>query len=253
MSDQDQLIIAKQNQQQAEIFYSIQGEGPKIGRPSIFIRLSGCNLSCYWCDTPYTWHFIGQTNAHQSAKQYHQHQEQMSFDISQLIDSIKVYPCNSLVITGGEPMIQQKAITAFLQSLAQKETKRYQVDIETSATIKPTADFEQVVSRFVCAPKLANARMPEKRRLRTSPLSWFAQSDKAYFKFVIAQPIDIDEVNLIVQKFSIDPARVYLMAEAVDESSLKQKQTELAQICLSSGFNYSDRLHLRLFGDGRGV
>ena len=85
----------------SEIFYSLQGEGTHIGKPAIFIRLSGCHLRCSWCDTKYTWELKSGS--------------QMS--TTEIIKEIKKYPCQHLVITGGEPLIQQSAIKELLQKL----------------------------------------------------------------------------------------------------------------------------------------
>ena len=247
----DTIILANEAPNTPEIFHSIQGEGPKIGRPSIFIRLSGCNLYCSWCDTPYTWNWKGTKYAHDADIKYIKSNEQTSLEIVELTDQILQYPCRNIVITGGEPMVQQKALFRLSEALLKKGS--FTIDIETNATIQPNEDFDSLVSKYICSPKLSNANVPEKLRMKENVLGWFAASEKAYFKFVASKIDDFDEITALVNNIGINPDSVYIMAEALNESHLNDRQVEIAETCLALGYRYGDRLHLRLFGDKRGV
>ncbi|MFH1410009.1 MAG: 7-carboxy-7-deazaguanine synthase QueE, partial [Patescibacteria group bacterium] len=100
----------------SEIFHSIQGEGPNLGRPSVFLRLGGCNLACSWCDSKFTWNPEISDNKVAT--------------INEVVKKIKSFPCKHLVITGGEPMLQQDKITAILKKLP-----GYTAEIETNGSI----------------------------------------------------------------------------------------------------------------------
>ncbi len=107
----------------SEIFHSIEGEGIAIGKPEVFVRLSGCNLRCRWCDTKYTW----------------EDGEEMSVD--QVIDKIKSYPCANVSITGGEPLLQKEELLKLLKSL--KESG-YWIQLNTNGTIFDSKLFENI-------------------------------------------------------------------------------------------------------------
>ena len=123
------LILAVKQGGEPEIFYSIQGEGPHFGRPSVFLRLSGCNLSCRWCDTPYTWNWEEGENRHEQAQQYNKQAEQQSLQVESLSTQLNSFPCRHLVLTGGEPMLQQKRLVALLDTLNADSETPWSVDI----------------------------------------------------------------------------------------------------------------------------
>ncbi|MCY4046180.1 MAG: 7-carboxy-7-deazaguanine synthase QueE [Cellvibrionales bacterium] len=246
--DNRPIVLANTESRDPEIFYSIQGEGPAIGRPSIFIRLSGCNLYCEWCDTPYTWRFEGVSYPHVENKKYNKKEEQTRLEPSQIKPLIEYYPCKHLVLTGGEPLLQQAGLYPLLCELSD-----YTVDIETNATVIPVPHFDQKVACYVCSPKLSNAKVPEDIRINPKALAWFAASEKSYFKFVVNSMECLDEIEVLSSRYSINKDRIYLMSEGVDAEAMAINQTKITESCLAKGYRYSDRLHLRLFGSKRGV
>ncbi len=242
------IVLANSEAQTPEIFYSIQGEGPAIGRPSIFIRLSGCNLYCEWCDTPYTWRFEGVTFPHVQNQKYNKVREQTRLHSENIIQLIEDYPCRHIVLTGGEPLLQQAGLYPLISQLS-----GYTVDIETNATVKPERHFDEKVSMYVCSPKLSNSQVPENIRINPEALAWFAKDSKSYFKFVVNSASCLDEIQQLVSQFSLKQDRIYLMAEGMDAKSIESHQSMVTDFCLDQGYRYSDRLHLRLFGNKRGV
>jgi len=247
-----ELVLAVDNNQQPEIFYSLQGEGPAIGRPSVFIRLSGCNLQCVWCDTAYTWNWEGTSFPHDQNQKFNRNEEQVRLRVGEIVKRLEEQPCRNLVLTGGEPLIQRRQIPYLLDALSAKE-KSWVVDIETNGTLMPGEDLDRHVSFYVVSPKLSNARMATNRRIRKVALRWFAASRKAYFKFVVSQRADLREVAAIIEDYGICNDRVFLMPEADNLSRLKAVEKHVAKWCLNDGWRYSDRLHLRLYGHGRGI
>lgn len=221
----------------AELFYSIQGEGALIGVPSIFIRTSGCNLRCSWCDTPYTsWQPEG-----------------TELTLDQILDEVSAYPASHVVVTGGEPMIAPDVI-ALTERL---RARNLHITIETAGTV-----FAPVACDLMSiSPKLANSTPEDARfskqheRLRIQPavLGELMTRYPYQLKFVIAQPGDLEEVRMLTGSLRADRERVILMPEGIDPARLRERAVWLAEICKEEGFRFSPRLHVDLWGDRRGV
>jgi 7-carboxy-7-deazaguanine synthase len=221
----------------AEIFYSIQGEGMLAGVPSVFVRTSGCNLRCTWCDTPYTsWRPQGARRT-----------------IPDLVAAAAASGCRHVVITGGEPLLQRElaGLTAGLAAAG------HHITIETAGTIAPP---------FTChllsvSPKTGNSD-PEgpwrtrHRRLRADlgPLrELLARYPEHQLKFVVRGAEDVDEVLATAGAVGAPRERVFLMPEGRTAAEVAGRAGVVARLCLVNGFRYSPRLHLDLFGPGRGV
>jgi 7-carboxy-7-deazaguanine synthase len=220
----------------AELFYSIQGEGSLVGVPSVFIRTSGCNLRCAWCDTPYTsWQPEG-----------------ADLTLSQIVDEVKAHPARHVVVTGGEPMIAPEIVplTERLRGLG------WHITIETAGTV-----FQPVECDLMSiSPKLSNST-PDGRwagqhnRLRIQPevLLELMARYPYQLKFVIEKPDDLDEVRALIGTLEADPSRVILMPEGTDRDRLLERAVWLAEISKQEGFRFSPRLHVDLYGNRRGV
>jgi 7-carboxy-7-deazaguanine synthase len=221
----------------AEIFYSVQGEGALVGVPSTFVRTSGCNLRCVWCDTPYTsWQPEGPDRS-----------------IDSIVDEVNQYQAAHVVITGGEPMIAP-GIEELTRRLQQHIT------IETAGTV----DAEVRCDLMSISPKLANstpherdggrwAAQHERLRYRPDVLRRLMEKYSHQLKFVIADPGDLAEVREILRDTGADPSRVILMPEGTDAATLADRGRWLVEICKREGFRFSPRLHVDLWGNRRGV
>lgn len=207
-----------------EVFYSIQGEGRSLGKPSIFVRLGACNLKCTWCDSKYTWHpdFI----------------DNQQSTIEKLVKEIKKYPCKHLVITGGEPLLQQKAIKKLLEALAD-----YTSEIETNGSI-PLDSNKQII-QVNCSPKLSNSGN-DPYELKILP-----KNKKAWYKFVIQKKEDLKEIQSFQKKYKIPNKRIYLMPEGIDSETLNKRSKWLVEICKKEGYYFSPRLHVLIYGNVR--
>lgn len=235
-----------------EVFHSLQGEGPFIGRPSIFIRVSGCNLYCRWCDTPYTWNWEGTPFEHESAPKFDRELEQRRLQPDALLDLVRAYPCKNVVLTGGEPMAQQRALLPVLEALG-SEAEPYTFDVETNGTLLPVEEFDRWIATYVVSPKLSNAGIEPELRLRDEVLEVFARTPRSFFKFVVASEADLEEVLDVCGRHGIDRGRVFLMPAADCLRALQANQARVADLCLAAGMRLSDRLHLRLYGTERGT
>ena len=219
----------------AEIFYSVQGEGVLVGVPSVFVRTSGCNLRCVWCDTPYTsWSPEGER-----------------MDLTEIIERVRDFPARHVVVTGGEPMLFDETIelTRALKQL------RLHITIETAGTLyKPVACDLMSIS-----PKLANSTPGgswgahhERTRYQPDVLRHLMAGYDYQLKFVIADPADMNEVKQVLAEIRADADRVVLMPEGTNRDTLVQRGQWLAQICMREGFRYSPRLQVDLWGTERG-
>ncbi|MEX1034274.1 MAG: 7-carboxy-7-deazaguanine synthase QueE [Cellvibrionaceae bacterium] len=251
MKAKDIIVLSNQAKDAPEVFLSLQGEGPESGRPSVFVRTSGCNLYCYWCDTPYTWNWEGVNYEHELKKKYQKSNEQSKLSYGQLSELIQEYNCNNVVFTGGEPLAQMDKIAGLCELL--NIHGDYTYDVETNGTIAPSEHLDSYIDKYVCSPKLANSRVPSDLRLKKDVLNWFARSPKSYFKFVVESQDDVLEVIDIVKDYKLKADRVYLMPRALGITELKKNEKFVSEQCLEYGFRFGDRLHLRLYGEGRGV
>jgi 7-carboxy-7-deazaguanine synthase len=221
----------------AEIFYSVQGEGGLVGTPSTFIRFSGCNLRCTWCDTPYTsWYPEGD-----------------EFSLAQIIERTEG---SHAVITGGEPMLFPEVV-ALTQRL--KELGKH-ITIETAGTV-----YQPVLCDLMSiSPKLENSTPRQREGGK-----WAAQHDRLRYqpeilrrlmaeypyqlKFVIAHPEDLGEVLHIVDVSGAERERVLLMPEGIDGQILHERGRWVADLCKREKFRFSPRLHVDLYGNKRGT
>lgn len=220
----------------SEIFFSVQGEGMLIGVPSVFIRTSGCNLRCRWCDTPYTsWEPAGRT-----------------MEIDEILDQALNFPAGHVVVTGGEPMV-----AGGIETLTRRlhEHGRH-ITIETAGTM----DRDVVCDLMSISPKLANS-IPEgawhgrHERLRYQPgvLSELVRRFEHQLKFVVSEPEDLAEVDRIVADLGAKPERVVLMPEGIDRGQLRERGLWIVECCKARGYRFGPRLHIELWGDRRGV
>lgn len=223
-----------------EIFYSIQGEGKNIGTPSIFVRLSLCNLHCVWCDTPYTWDW----------KKFSKQEESINLSSAAILQAIKKYRCKNVVITGGEPLLQQEELARLTTSL---KSEGYKIEVETNTTIIPTQKLEQTIDQYNCSPKLKTSGNRKQERECVRAFHFFARSPKSIFKFVVEDKKDFAEIDDWIGKYQIPIDKIYLIPQGKTADELAQKMSWLPGVCKKKGVRLSDRLHIRLFGDRRGT
>jgi len=218
---------------------TIQGEGPSQGRYVMFLRLALCNLSCQWCDTKYTWDW----------KNYDRTKEIHELDNDVLLRQLDD-PCEAVVISGGEPLLQQRKLLNLVGGL---KKKNYWVEIETNGTIVPERVLLDLVDQVNCSPKLSNSGDSRRRRIKSEALKVLSESSKVYFKFVIGSLHDIDEVLEYVETFKIKPSHVYLMPLGKTREELQATSSMARLLAREYSFIYSSRLHVELYGTKRGV
>lgn len=221
----------------AEIFYSVQGEGSLVGVPSIFVRTSGCNLRCSWCDTPYTsWNPEG---------------AEMSVD--EILDRAAEFnAARHVVITGGEPMIAPGIV-----ELSRRFRERgIHITVETAGTVFAPVECDLMS----ISPKLSNSTpegafraQHERLRLQPDVLRRLMAVYHYQLKFVIAREGDVEEACAVAAQVSAPASKVILMPEGISAETLDQRGAWIAEICKQQGFRFSPRLHVHLYGNRRGV
>ncbi len=244
----------------SEYFYSLQGEGRTMGIPAIFLRLTGCNLMCggqgaekdgqlhdgatWVCDTIEVW-MNGQT-----------------WDFPALVEELnastdfvrRLKAGVHLVITGGEPLLQQARIVAFLAYLEREHDLRPIIEIETNATLKPLADLDARVHYWNTSPKLSNSGMPQNRRWNEDILQWFSDNPNTMFKFVITCPKDFEELQIRWQaQPTLDWHKIVLMPGADSLEQLLERNKLVADLCIEHQLRMSTRLHVEIWNQLTGV
>ena len=220
----------------AEIFYSVQGEGTLVGVPSVFVRTSGCNLRCSWCDTPYTsWHPEGG-----------------DLTLDEIEQRTADFGARHVVITGGEPLIAPG-----IGDLSRRFRARgLHITIETAGTV-----FADVACDLMSiSPKLANSTpvgpfraQHERLRLQPDVLQKLMALCDYQLKFVIAEERDMEEVRATVATLGAPAEKVVLMPEGTRGDVLNERGLWIAELCKRYGYRFSPRLHVHLYGNRRGV
>ena len=227
----------------SEIFHSLQGEGELTGVPSVFVRTSGCNLRCNWCDTPYaSWNPEGE-----------------NLEVEEIVRRVRAFPARHAVLTGGEPMVAPG-----IHELAfQLKELGYHITIETAATVRPRGIACDLAS---LSPKLAHSapdgRLDDTWRqkheaLRRQPeviADWIAAGDYQ-LKFVVRSEADVAEIEELLRDTLcvVPPHKVLLMPEGTTLEALRARAGWLAELCKARGYRYAHRLHVELYGNRRGT
>jgi 7-carboxy-7-deazaguanine synthase len=222
----------------SELFVSLQGEGPSVGMPCLFVRLATCNLHCSWCDTRYTWDW----------ERYRYDDEVQLVGATELAKRVLASNQRRVVITGGEPLLQQAGLLELFARLPHSLV----IEIETNGTIAPRPELADRVAQFNVSPKLANAGDPEALRIRRRSLEALRDTGRAWLKLVVQNPRDADEADALVTSLDWPRERALLMPEAQDRDQLRERSPLVAQLCGERGLGFTSRLHLELWGGARG-
>jgi 7-carboxy-7-deazaguanine synthase len=247
----------------AEIYSSLQGEGTLTGTPSVFVRASGCNLRCWFCDTPYTsWQPEGEDWSVEEVLREVERLAQWGRlpacqDINGRQDACPTEAIGHVVITGGEPMLFSELIplTQQLHELG------WHITIETAGTL-----FLPVVCDLMSiSPKLASSTPTERRagrwaarheqtRMRRDVIERLTADYDYQLKFVIDKPADTTEVNDWLAQFpAVDRSRVHLMPQGTDAAYLAKVGQWLLPYCQEHGFAFCPRKHIEWYGARRGT
>jgi 7-carboxy-7-deazaguanine synthase len=224
------------------VFHTIQGEGKNIGEPATFVRLNECNLNCSWCDTPYTW---DKNNPDYSKKTQININELRGLIIEAQNQKKVDKFCTRIVITGGEPLLQQNQLSQFI-----KQNPDLQIEIETNGTIKPI-ELETLSVQFNCSPKLSNSGIRKELRYRPESISKINELNSS-FKFVCQSKKDLEEIERdFIDTNLILPEKVIIMPEGVTTDQNYESYRKLNDTIISKGYKTLPRLHNLMFGGAK--
>lgn len=243
-----------------ELFYSLQGEGRTVGVPAVFLRLAGCNMMCggkgterdgllhdgatWRCDTIEVW-----------MKGFSLTFEELTTKLIETDNALeKLKQGAHLVITGGEPLMQQQQLLQFLEHLEQTHGLTPIIEIETNASVMPLASLDARVSYWNTSPKLINSGVSTNLRIRPECLAWFNNSDKTIFKFVVSALSDWEEIVLdFISTGYIAKNKIMLMPAASDRTTLLNLMPVVAQCCIQNNLRMGTRLHIEIWNQKTGV
>lgn len=222
----------------SEMFYSIQGEGQTIGVPAVFLRLGGCNLDCSWCDSVEVWK--------ESVKTAFE-------DVLPFCMIKRLRDGAHLIITGGEPMLQQKQIEKYICWIEANYDFQPIVEIETNGTIMLSPLMKYLVKYWNISPKLENSKEEKSKRIDEFSLREFNKLSNTIFKFVISDT-DKDIQELLMDFDSlIDMKKVCLMPAGSSQKELKETSPKVAELAIKLGLRYSPRIHIDIWNQKTGV
>lgn len=225
-------------------FYTFQGEGPTVGEQAVFLRVNECNLSCKYCDTPYTWN--------QTDPGYQERRKLTVDEVLKLVLEVNAGRCKRLVLTGGEPLLQQRTLA---ELCCRPELAEWVVEIETNGTIFPDLFLGRANLQINCSPKLSNSGIFRGKRINQSVLERLSRTPGVVFKFVVSEKSHVEEIAEdffpLIGDFPRD--RIFLSPEGIDVDTLDTVLAKILPIALQYGFSVSDRKHIRVYGNRRGV
>lgn len=226
---------------------TLQGEGPAAGMPAVFVRLGGCNLSCSWCDSAYTW----------DASRFTLAEEIGTRDVDGLVAEVVDRAgdrADLVVLTGGEPLLQQgPAMEAFLVGL---RAAGLRVHVETNGTVAPRDPMLNLVQLFVVSPKLPNAGEHRGHQDPAVSCAWgvvrLAGLAHVVVKVVCSGPADVPAAVALAEELHVPRRWVWVMPEGTTPAVVAERFAELADAAVEHGVNLSHRLHVAAWGDERG-
>ncbi len=225
---------------------TLQGEGPALGTPAVFLRLAGCNLACVWCDTPYSWDW----------KRYDKAAEVHRMTTAEVADAVLQHspdvPNPLVVVSGGEPMLQQAGLADLFRESGDLGGPLFRVHVETAGTLGPKEPFGSVVEQFVVSPKLAHSGNPLEKRYQPDALARLNETGRVAWKFVVQEVSQLDEVaEFITTNHLTGP--VYIMPEGFEPGRLAAVGAAIADAVVARGWQFTPRLHVMIWGTKRGV
>lgn len=220
---------------------TIQGEGPAAGQLSTFVRFGGCNLSCSWCDSAYTW----------DGSRYSLRDEITMLSVREIVE--RMPDSRLIIVTGGEPLLNQKN-PAFIQFLTVLKDAGKEVHVETNGTIRPTDEVATLVDHFSVSPKLGHAGMHKKSQSPVMHTGWadLHEMTDAHLKVVVITEADVEATVELARKHGWPAHRVWVMPEGTEKAVLDHRWPLVCDWATKHGVNATHRLHVLSWGDERG-
>jgi 7-carboxy-7-deazaguanine synthase len=236
----------------SEVFYSIQGEGKTTGVPAVFVRLAGCNLMCGGKGTEKDGKLHdGATWRCDSIEVWIKGKSKPYADILPIECQEAIRNGAHVIITGGEPMLQQKNIVGFIEYMQQNLNEDVYIEIETNGTIFPSEEMQGLVDQWNVSPKLANSGMPKEDRINIDVLTGLSYYHTQY-KFVVSSGKDWEEIKQDFLPY-LPKNYITLMPAGSNQDELKETKEVVAEICKENYLRLTNRLHIDIWNKKTGV
>jgi organic radical activating enzyme len=236
----------------SEVFYSIQGEGQTMGVPSVFLRLGGCNLMCGGMGTQFDGELHNGATWRCDTVEVWMRAQSIDFEKILPKECVNALKNNAhLIITGGEPTMQQEAVTEFIKWVRNKINRNVFVEIETNGTIEPSEDFREEVGLFNVSPKLSNSGNSKAQTLNPQAIKVFNKVN-SIFKFVVSNEKDYNEIMEDYYEL-VDRDKIYLMPSGENQELLNETKEYVAELCKQEYFKFTTRLHIEIWNQKTGV
>lgn len=216
-----------------------------MGRSCAFVRLGGCNLTCSWCDTPYTWDWTGQS---EEGIAYDPKTELHAMDVAEVVEQLRAMTVDLIVISGGEPLQQQPTLIRLCGLLREAGLA---VEIETNGTLAPTPELVATGVRFNVSPKLRHSGVDAAKAIVPESLQALNRTPDVAFKFVCRDLGDLAQIDELVERLGLAP--IWVMPEGKDVESLDRHLSVLADAVVERRWNMTTRIHVQAWGKRRGV
>jgi organic radical activating enzyme len=203
------------------------------------VRLALCNLHCHYCDTKYTWDF----------ERFDYDKEVREVAVAAVAEQLGSAPARHVVLTGGEPVLQQRALVKVLERVPRDVF----VEVETNGTRVPAPALLERIDQWNVSPKLSSAGDPEELRIRPEALVALRDTGRAYLKLVVRSESDRDEAEALRARFGFAKERTMLMPEAATPEELAERSPAVAAWSQALAVRFGSRLHISLWGGRRGT
>lgn len=250
-TDESNRIMSKHLLTVSEVFGpTLQGEGISQGKPASFIRTALCNLDCKWCDTPFTWDWTGK-----NGYAYSKALETRRLPTDTIADMVDKH-CKRVVISGGEPMIQQTSLLQLVRTLRERGKE---VEIETNGTQIPNpewlalaVEYSDLGVQFNVSPKLWHSGVEWDTAINIDALTAYKHLG-AVFKFVVKQPHCIHQIEYLANLAGLEADTIWLMPEGRTALEVTENLQWVFDECVRHNWNLTPRLHVLAYNDKRGI
>ena len=236
----------------SEVFYSIQGEGKTVGVPSVFVRLGGCNLICGGMGTQ----FDGElhNDAEWRCDSIEVWMKAQSKEIKDILpsDCVKAIENGAhIILTGGEPMIQQKGLEALINFIKENYNKQAYFEVETNGTIMPNEFLLKNIDLWNCSPKLRNSGMDNTMTFKSEVITKL-NTKNTIFKFVVNKEKEWKEIQETYLPI-VDKKKIYLMPAGENQELLEKNMIRVVELAKDNYLNFTTRLHINIWNKKTGV
>jgi len=236
----------------SEVFYSIQGEGKTMGIPSVFVRLGGCNLMCGGMGTQFDGELHNEAKWRCDTIEVWMKAQSKAFEDVLPKDCVEAIKNNAhLIITGGEPTMQQKAVVEFIRYVRANINEFVFVEIETNGTILPSEDLFYQIDLFNCSPKLSNSGNDVEQTFKPEVIAAINKTN-TIFKFVISNEEDWKEVRTLYYPI-VNKEKIWLMPSGENQELISQTKQYVAELARDNYLNFTTRLHIEIWNQKTGV